>query len=72
MRETLTAPDHQAAIRADIDRERAMGDFKVPKTDENGSHTMVGVDAAVEEVDAYKKLAEQIQACATPIQEAAE
>jgi hypothetical protein len=72
MRDTLTAPDHQDAIRADIDRERAMGDLKVPGVDENGNHTMVGVDAAMEQVDNYKKLAEQIQACANPIQEAAE
>jgi hypothetical protein len=72
MTKTLTAPDHQDAIRADIDRERALGDFKVPGVDENGNHTMVGVDAAMDQVDAYKKLAEQIQVCANPVQEAAE
>jgi hypothetical protein len=72
MTKTLTAPDHQDAIRADIDRERALGDFKVPGVDENGNHAMVGVDAAMDQVDAYKKLAEQIQVCANPVQEAAE
>ena len=44
MTATLTAPDHQDAIRADIDRARAMGDVKVPGIDENGNHTMVGGD----------------------------
>jgi hypothetical protein len=72
MTETLTAPDHQDAIRADIDRERALGDVQVPGVDEMGNHTMVSVDAAMDEVDAYKQAAEQIQACANPVQEAAE
>ena len=72
MRETLTAPDHQDAIRADIDRERALGDVQVPGVDELGNHTMVSVDKAMDQVDAYKAAAEQIQACANPVQEAAE
>jgi len=72
IRETLTAPDHQEAIRADIDRARAMSDLQVPGIDENGNHTMISVDKAVDEVDAYKKLAEEIQVCANPVQEAAE
>jgi hypothetical protein len=72
MRETLAAPDHQDAIRADIDRARAMGDVQVPGVDENGNHVMMSVDKAVEEVDKYKQVAEQIQACANPVQEAAE
>jgi hypothetical protein len=72
MRETLTAPDHQEAIRADIDRARAMGDVQVPGMDENGNHVMMSVDKAVDEVDKYKQVAEQIQACANPVQEAAE
>lgn len=69
MTKTLTAPDHQDAIRADIDRARAMGDVQVPGIDENGNHTMIGVDKAMDEVDAYKAAAEQIQACANPAQE---
>lgn len=69
MAKTLTAPDHQDAIRADIDRERAMGDFKVPGVDENGNHVMHSVDAGMEQVDAYKRAAEQIQACANPPEE---
>jgi hypothetical protein len=72
MAETLTAPAHQDAIRADIDRARAVGDVQVPGVDELGNHTMVSVDAAMDEVDAYKQAAEQIQACANPVQEAAE
>jgi hypothetical protein len=72
MNKTLAAPDHQDAIRADIDRARAMGDVQVPGVDENGNHTMVGVDAAMDQVDAYKALSEHIQACANPVQEAAE
>lgn len=72
MRDTLTAPDHQEAIRADIDRARAMSDVQVPGIDENGNHVMIGVDKAVDQVDAYKLVAEQLQACANPVQEAAE
>lgn len=72
MAKTLAEPAHQEAIRADIDRARAMGDVKVPHTDENGVHSMRSVDAAMDEVDAYKQAAEQIQACANPVQEAAE
>jgi hypothetical protein len=72
MAKTLTAPDHQDAIRADIDRERAMGDVKVPGIDEQGNHTMVSVDAAMDQVDAYKAAADHIQACANPAAEAAE
>jgi hypothetical protein len=70
MAATLTEPAHQEAIRADVDRARAMGDVKVPGVDANGNHTMVGVDAAMDEVDAYRAAAEQIQACANPVQEA--
>jgi hypothetical protein len=64
MAETLAAPDHQDAIRADIDRARAMSDVQVPGIDENGNHTMLSVDAAMDQVDAYKALSEHIQACA--------
>ncbi len=66
MTKTLTAPDHQDAIRADVDRERALGDVQVPGVDENGNHTMISIDKAMDEVDAYKQAAEQIQACANP------
>jgi hypothetical protein len=69
MRETLAAPDHQDAIRADIDRARAMGDVQVPGVDEQGNHTMISADKAMDEVDAYKAAAEQIQACANPAAE---
>ena len=72
MAKTLAEPAHQEAIRADIDRARAMSDVQVPGLDENGNHTMVSVDKAMDQVDAYKAAAEQIQACANPMQEAAE
>jgi hypothetical protein len=77
MHEILSAPDHQDVIRGDIDRaiadQAASGksDIMVPGVDEMGNHTMVSVHSAVDEVDAYKKLATDIQACAT-MQEAAE
>lgn len=77
IRETLNAPEHQDVIRGDIDRaidaNAAEGkpEIMVPGIDENGNHTMVSVNSAVDEVDAYKKLATDIQACAT-MQEAAE
>jgi hypothetical protein len=75
--ETLTAPDHQDVIRGDIDRAidanatEGKADIMVPGIDEMGNHKMVSVHAAVDEVDAYKKLATDIQACAT-MQEATE
>jgi hypothetical protein len=47
-------------------------ELMVPGIDENGNHVMVGVDKAVDQVDAYKLVAEQLQACANPVQEAAE
>ena len=66
MQKTLAAPDHQDAIRADIDRARMTGDVQVPGIDENGNHTMLSVDKAMDQVDAYKAAAEHIQACANP------
>ena len=71
--QALASPEHQAALRSDIDRARAMGDVKVPiGLDERGEPIFRSVDAAVAEVDAYKKAAEQIQACVNPVREAAE
>lgn len=77
MHEILSAKDHQDVIRGDLDRaidaNAAEGkpEIMVPGVDENGNHTMVSVNDAVDEVDAYKKLATDIQACAT-MREAAE
>jgi hypothetical protein len=64
--ERLTAsPDFQNAIRGDIDRERATGDVQIPvDVDKDGNPVMRGVDAAMNEVDALKTAAEEIQACA--------
>lgn len=77
MRETLTSPEHQDVVRGDIDRAidanaaEGKSDIMVPGIDENGNHVMRSVNDAVDEVDAYKKAATDIQACAT-MQEAAE
>lgn len=72
-RQMLASPDHEAAVRADIDRARATGDVKIPAgVDEQGEPVFRSVDAAMEEVDAYKAAAAHIQACANPQEEAAE
>lgn len=71
IRETLNAPEHQDVIRGDIDRAidanaaEGKSEIMVPGIDENGNHTMISVNDAVDQVDAYKKLATDIQACAT-------
>lgn len=72
MNKTMTAPDHQEIIRGDIDHAIREGDVMVPGIDENGNHTMLSAKDAVAEVDRYKQAADEIQACAAPIQEAAE
>lgn len=69
----LASPEFSAALRADIDRERATGDVQIPvDVDKDGNPVMRGVDAAMNEVDAFQKAAEQIQACAAPAPEEAE
>lgn len=72
MREIMASPDHQEIIRGDIDHAIREGDVMVPGLDENGNHTMLSVKAATDEIDRYKQAAEKIQACARPIEEAAE
>jgi hypothetical protein len=70
---TVTAPDFAAALRADIDRERATGDVTVPDAvgaDRNVTHR--SVDAAMNEIDAYKAAADQMASCAAPEPEPAE
>lgn len=67
MLRTIAGPEHDVALRADIDRARALGDVQIPvDVDKDGNAVMRGVDAAMNEVDAYKTAAEQIQACAAP------
>ncbi len=69
----IGSPEHEAALRADIDRARAQGDVKIPAgVDEKGEPIMRSVDGAMDEIDAYKKAAEQIKACANPQPEPAE
>lgn len=66
----LASPEHEQAIRADIDRERMTGDRQIPVgVDERGEPVYRSLDAAMTEVDAYKTAAEHIQACANPVQE---
>lgn len=68
----VTSPEHEAALRADIDRSRATGDVQIPTLNEKGEPVMRSVDGALTEVDAYKAMAEQIKACAVPQPEPAE
>lgn len=64
---TLAAPQMEAALRADLDRERAMGDVKVPdEVDKDGNIVHRSLDDKMNEVDAYKTVADQIAACASP------
>jgi hypothetical protein len=68
----IGSPDHDAALRADIDRARMMGDRRLPAgVDENGEPVFRSLDGAMEEVDAYKAAADHIQACVNPPQEPA-
>lgn len=70
MRKALDQPDHQEALRADIDRARAMKDVKVPvDIDADGNVVHRSVDGAMREVDAYKEMADHITACANPVPE---
>lgn len=70
---TVASPEFEQALRADIDRARATGDVKIPAgIDEKGEPVFRSVDAAMDEIDAYKAMAEQIKACANPQPEPAE
>jgi hypothetical protein len=65
----VTAPDFQAAARADLDRE-SLAQTKIPVgVDAEGKLTYQGVDDALKEVDAYKTAAEQIAGCIAPAPE---
>lgn len=62
------SPDYQAAIRADIDRERVAGNYAVPvSVDAEGNAVMRGVDDQMNDIDAYHAAADQIAACAAPV-----
>jgi hypothetical protein len=66
-------PDHDAAMRADIDRERMTGDRQIPVgVDAEGNAIMRSLDGAMDEIDALKKAADEIQACAAPAPEPSE
>jgi hypothetical protein len=67
MEQTLASPQHEAAMRADLDRARATGDVKIPVgVDQNGNPIYGSLDKALKEVDDYNAIAEQVQACAAP------
>jgi len=70
----LASPEHEQALRGDLDRARATADVKIPAgVDEKGEPVFRSLDSALDEVDAFKKAADEIQACAAPVQrEAAE
>lgn len=71
MQETLASPQHEAALRADIDRTRAVGDVKIPSgVDANGEPVYRSLDSAMTEIDHYNEIAQQVQACAAPQAEA--
>jgi len=73
MRETLAAPEHEAALRADIERAQVAGNVRIPAgVDEQGEPVYRSLDSAMNEVDGYKAAAEQIQACANPVSETSE
>lgn len=70
---TLAAPDHEAAVRSDIERAIAMKDVKIPAgVDERGEPIYRSATAALDEVDQMKAAADHIQACVNPVREAAE
>ena len=53
-------PDHDAAMRADIDRERMTGDRQIPVgVDAEGNAIMRSLDGAMDEIDALKNAADQ-------------
>lgn len=69
----LASPEHEQAMRADIDRARMTGDKKIPiGTDEKGEPIYRSLDSAMKEVDEYTAAADHIQACANPTQEPTE
>jgi hypothetical protein len=70
------APDLQAAVRADLDRElltrgeRAEEARYPTAVDAEGNVGYQSIDKALNEVDSYKTAADQIAACASPAPEA--
>jgi hypothetical protein len=70
------APDLQAAVRADLDRElltrgeRAEEARYPTAVDAEGNVSYQSIDKALNEVDSYKTAADQIAACASPAPEA--
>jgi hypothetical protein len=70
--EDIHAPDLQAAVRADLDRELiAPQEGQYPTAvDVDGNISYQSIDKALNEVDGYKTAADQIAACASPAPEA--
>jgi hypothetical protein len=66
-----TAPEMQAALRADLDRERAMGDVDVHMGTEDAP-VKQSLDSLLDEIDNERIAADEIEACANPAPEPAE
>lgn len=65
--QVVKSPDYQNALQADIDRERVAGDKQIPVgVDADGNIVRRSIDAAMNEVEAYKTAADQLAACAAP------
>lgn len=63
----LSSPDYEQAMRSDIDRERMMTDKQIPVgVDENGEPVYRSLDAAMDEIDAYQKAADDLLSCVNP------
>jgi hypothetical protein len=67
----LASPEHEAALRADVERATAMKDVRVPDgVDKNGEPIWRSADSAMAEVDGFKAAADTIRACTNPAPEA--
>jgi hypothetical protein len=67
MQKTLASPQHEEALRADIDRARAAADIKIPVgVDADREPIMGSLDREMKKIDDYHAIAEQVQACAAP------
>lgn len=73
LRAAVESGDHEAALRADVEREQ-IADAKrtIPVgLDEHGNIIERSLDDLQNEVEAYRKVADQIAACAAPVEEGA-
>jgi hypothetical protein len=71
LQEAMSAPEMQTALRADLDRERMLGDVQVHMGTEDAPVTQ-SLDSFLNEIDNDRDAAAQIEACANPAPEPAE